>query len=120
VVGCRQVSRRLVDLKMGQRVAIRTYAELDVWQKSMDLVASIYEITASFPEREHFGLTAQVRRAAVSVPSNIAEGQGRKSTPEFRRHLSIALGSLNEIETCVRIAARLGYLDAGRPGSCGA
>jgi four helix bundle protein len=93
-------------------MSIGSYADLEVWQKSMELVVTLYEVTARFPEREQFGLTAQLRRASVSIPCNIAEGQGRKSTPEFRRHLSIGLGSLNEVETCLRIAVRLGYLQA--------
>ncbi len=95
-------------------MAIKSYADLEVWQKAMDLVASIYDVTSRFPEREQFGLTSQLRRAGVSVPCNIAEGQGRKSTLEFRRHRSIALGSLNEVETCIRISVRLGYETAER------
>ena len=88
-------------------MALKSYRELEVWRKGMDLVVAVYEATAELPDREQYGLTAQIRRAAVSVPSNIAEGQGRKSTLEFKRHLSIALGSLNEVETCLYLAERL-------------
>jgi len=87
------------------------YTGLIAWQKAVDLVEEVYRATAAFPKEELFGLTSQIRRAAVSVPSNIAEGQGRASTNEFRHHLSIALGSLCELETQHVIARRLGYLD---------
>src|SRR4030095_9453370 len=84
------------------------------WQKSMDLVQQIYEVTRLFPPEEKFALTNQMRRAAVSVPSNIAEGQGRRTTPDFLRHLSIANGSLREVETQTLIADRLRYLAQGK------
>ena len=83
------------------------YSELIAWQKAVDLVESVYKATESFPREEIHGLTSQVRRAAVSVLSNIAEGQGRKSTMEFLHHLSIAYGSLTETETQLLIAGRL-------------
>ena len=86
------------------------YRDLIVWQKAMDLVETVYTTTASFPREELYGLTAQLRRAAVSIPSNIAEGQGRQSGRDFRRFLSIAHGSLREVETQVLIAERLRYL----------
>lgn len=86
------------------------YQELIVWHKAMDLVTTIYGYTQAFPQDEVFGLISQMRRAAVSVPSNIAEGQGRQSKAEFRRFLSIARGSLYELETQVVIAQRLNYL----------
>jgi len=92
-------------------MAVRTYADLDVWHRGVDLAVALYEATARFPKEEVFGLTAQLRRAGVSVPSNIAEGHSRKSTAEFLRHISIALGSLSEIETQLVIAGRLGYLE---------
>ena len=90
---------------------VKKYSELIAWQKAMDLVESVYKATASFPREEVYGLTSQVRRAAVSVPSNIAEGQGRKSTMEFLHHLSIAYGSLTETETQLLIAGKLAYLE---------
>jgi len=91
-------------------MVIRSYADLEVWKKALDLVIATYDATGEFPRDEMFGLTAQLRRAAVSIPSNIAEGQSRRSSAEFRRHLSIALGSLAELETQLVIAERLGYL----------
>ncbi|KAA1258181.1 hypothetical protein LF1_06970 [Rubripirellula obstinata] len=89
---------------------VRSYRELEVWQKGMDLVVAIYAATKKFPADERFGLCSQLQRAAVSVPSNIAEGQSRTSTKEFVHHLSIARGSLAEIETQIEIAVRLGYI----------
>src|SRR5881628_2710921 len=91
-------------------MAVRNYRELTAWQKAMDLVELVYTATRSWPKEEIYGLTSQVRRAVVSVPSNIAEGQGRTSTREFLHHLSIAYGSLREVETQVLVAQRLGYL----------
>src|SRR6266516_2165159 len=91
-------------------MAVQSFSELIVWRKGMDLVEAIYRSTATFPKDELFGLTSQLRRAAVSVPSNIAEGQGRRSTREFLHHLSIAYGSLCEAKTQILIAGRLGYL----------
>ena len=77
----------------------------------MDLVEAIYRLSERFPEQERFGLTAQIRRAAVSVPSNLAEGAGRIGEKEFVRFLGIARGSLSELETQLHIAKRLGYID---------
>ncbi len=88
---------------------VRRYQDLIVWQKAMDLVEKVYEITRHYPREELYGLTAQSRKAAVSIPSNIAEGQGRSTTPDFLRHLSIAYGSLLELETQILIARRLKY-----------
>jgi four helix bundle protein len=88
----------------------RSYKDLVAWQKSMDLVTAIYRATSVFPKDELFGLTSQVRRAAVSIPSNIAEGQGRLSEKEFRYFLGQARGSLMEVETQIQIAENLGYL----------
>lgn len=90
---------------------VKKYSELIVWQKAMDLTEEVYTATKRFPKEEIYGLTSQLRRAAVSVPSNIAEGQGRKSTNEFLHHLSIAYGALMEVETQVLIAERLAYLE---------
>jgi len=89
---------------------VKHYQELIVWQKAMDLVEEVYTLSRNFPREEVYGLTSQLRRAAVSIPSNIAEGQGRRTTPDFLRHLSIAYGSLRELETQILIASRLNYL----------
>jgi four helix bundle protein len=89
---------------------VKSYQDLIVWQKSMELVERIYRMTKVFPKEELYGLTSQIRRAAVSIPSNIAEGQARKSTAEFRNFLSIAQGSRAEVETQTLIAQRLGYV----------
>ncbi len=86
------------------------YRNLEVWQKAMDLVAFCYRLSDQFPRSEEFGLRSQLRRAATSIPSNIAEGQGRSTTGEYLQHLSIAHGSLMELETQIQIAERLGYL----------
>jgi four helix bundle protein len=88
----------------------RSYKDLIAWQKAMELVTATYRATASFPKDELFGLTSQLRRAAVSIPSNIAEGQGRLSEKEFRHFLGQARGSLMEVETQMQIAENLGYL----------
>jgi len=91
-------------------MALRTYRELDAWQQGIALVERCYKQTKTFPSDERFGLTAQLRRAAVSVPSNVAEGACRLTTNAFVNHVSIALGSLAEVETCIEIASRLEYL----------
>ncbi|GAA0719082.1 four helix bundle protein [Dokdonella soli] len=78
----------------------------------MALVETVYRLSRSFPDSEHFGLTSQVRRCAVSVPSNIAEGAARRSTAEYLRFLSMARGSLSELDTQIQIATRLGYIEA--------
>ena len=92
-------------------MSVRHYQELIVWQKAMDLVLLVYGATSGFPQKEVFGLTNQLRRAAVSIPSNIAEGQGRKTTRDFVHYLSISNGSLQELETQVILASRLNYID---------
>ena len=89
----------------------RSYKDLVAWQRAMDLVTAVYRSTAKFPKEEQFGLTSQLRRAAVSIPSNIAEGQGRLSEKEFRHFLGQARGSLMEVETQVQIAQNLDYLN---------
>lgn len=89
----------------------RSYKDLVVWQKAMELVTAVYRATTSFPKDELFGITSQLRRAAVSIPSNIAEGQGRLSEKEFRFFLGQARGSLMEVETQLQIAENLGYLE---------
>lgn len=90
----------------------QTYRDLVAWQKAMDLVTRIYRTTQQFPKEELYGLTSQLRRAAVSVPSNIAEGQARYSHSEFQHFLRNARGSLVEVETQVMISQNLGYIAA--------
>ena len=92
-------------------MSIRNYRDLQVWQKAMDFVVAIYEASAKLPTQERYGLTSQLRRAAVSVPANIAEGSARQGSNELKHHLSIAQGSLGELDTLVRLGARLGYLN---------
>ena len=89
----------------------KPHKRLLAWQKSMDLVVEMYELTRTFPKDELYGLTSQVRRASVSVPSNISEGAAGRSGTQFRNFLSIAIGSLNEVSTQLEIAYRVGYLD---------
>lgn len=91
-------------------MAVMHYRELIAWQKAMDFVVSLYHATDEFPKEEVWGLRSQVRRAAVSIPSNIAEGQGRGATREFLRFLGIAQGSIQETETQLLLAGRLGFL----------
>ena len=93
---------------------VKCYRDLDVWQKSMDFVEQIYRDSKHFPPDERFGLTSQLRRAAISVPSNIAEGAGRTGTREFLRFLSVANGSLAEVETLLILAVRTGILPQAR------
>lgn len=90
-----------------------TVQKLKMWQKSMDLVEACYRISPSFPRDERFGLLSQIKRAATSIPANIAEGYGRWNVREFARFLAIANGSLRELETHILIAKRLGYLAPG-------
>jgi four helix bundle protein len=96
------------------RPIVRSYRDLAVWKKSMALVLEVYRSTQAFPRMETYGLTSQLRRAAVSIPSNIAEGQARLSTGEFRQFLGNARGSLMEVETQILIASDLGYLEENR------
>lgn len=92
-------------------MAAKNFKDLIAWQKAMDLVETVYRLTSQFPADERFGLTSQLRRAVVSIPSNIAEGQGRNSPGDFGRFLSIAYGSLREVETQLLIAVRLKFID---------
>lgn len=88
-------------------MTVRSYRDLDVWQCAMDLVNMVYKLTANFPVTERYGLVSQLQRASVSIPSNIAEGHARDSTREYLRFISIALGSLAELETQLLLAVRL-------------
>jgi len=88
----------------------RSYRDLLVWQKSMKFVQEVYAASATFPREEMYGLTSQVRRAAVSIPSSIAEGHGRRSQREFSQFLRISRGSIMEVETQLQIAASLGFI----------
>jgi four helix bundle protein len=91
---------------------VESYRDLIAWQKAMELVESIYKLTARLPDAERYGLVAQLRRAAVSIPSTLAEGHARASTREFVRFLSISRGSLAEVETQILLADRLGFISA--------
>ena len=91
-------------------MAAKSYKDLEVWQRAMDLVVECYRVTQNFPKSEVYGLTNQLQRAAVSIPANIAEGQGRQYDSEFIQFLYVASGSLTELETHIQIALRLNYL----------
>ncbi len=88
----------------------KPHERLEAWKSAMELVEEIYRVTAVFPAHEQYGLVSQMRRAAVSIPSNVAEGAGREGNREFSRFLSIARGSLSELDTQHQIAIRLGYV----------
>lgn len=90
---------------------MKTYREFVVWQKSVDMVSSIYKITSTFPKDEIYGLTNQIRRASVSIPSNIAEGFGRTTKNEFKRFCQISIGSLFELQTQLEIARNLNFIN---------
>ena len=91
-----------------------TYRDLDAWKQGMTLVEDCYRQTVSFPPNELYGLTSQIRRAAVSIPSNVAEGRCRHTTKVYANHVSIALGSLGELETCIELSIRLGLFKEGQ------
>ena len=90
---------------------VQSYRDLKVWQQAIDLVIAVYPILKTFPKEEVYGLSSQIRRAAVSIPANIAEGQARQHTKEFLQHLSIAKGSLAELDTLLIVAEKLGYVN---------
>ena len=89
---------------------VKSYRDLVVWQKSMDLAVDVHPVALGFPKAELFGLTSQINRCATSVPSNIAEGHGRRTTGDYIHFLSISRGSLNELETQLTLAMRHGYI----------
>jgi four helix bundle protein len=91
---------------------LKNYKELKVWQSSYQLCLDIYKITKGFPKEERYGMTSQIRRAALSIPCNIAEGYGRKTTPDYIRSLYIAYGSNCELETQILLSGDLGYMKA--------
>jgi len=97
-------------------MVVKSYKDLEVWRKAIDLVVTCYKITKSFPKNEVYGLASQLQRAAVSIPANIAEGRERKYSKEFVKHLSIAYSSLAELETHIQIAQRLNYISSTNTG----
>ncbi len=101
----------MISNKPKNRSAKQSFRDLLVWQRSMALTTAVYQLTRAFPREEAFGLTSQLRRSAISIPSNIAEGHGRLSAPEFRRFLLIARGSSCELQTQLEVAANLGFAD---------
>src|SRR5215471_8830566 len=97
-------------LRLRKVTTMRPHNKLDAWKQSIDLVVDVYRATERFPKEERYGLTSQIRRAAVSIPANIAEGAGRYSNREFAHFLSNAQGSASELETELLVSRRLGYL----------
>jgi four helix bundle protein len=95
---------------------MQTYRDLKVWQLEMEMTKEVYVLTRGFPDWELYGLSTQLRRAAASIPANVAEGRGRDSTKDFLRHLSIAQGSLAEVETYLILSESLGYCTHQRIG----
>jgi four helix bundle protein len=91
------------EVKMG----MHNYRELKVWQRAMDFVVRIYEVTAKFPGEERYGLVSQLRRCAVSIPSNISEGAGRGTKKQFRQFLEVSMGSINEVQTQIELSFRI-------------
>ena len=98
--------------------AIRSYKDLNVWKVSMELVCEVYEVTRNFPDTERYGLTSQMRRCAISVPSNIAEGWSRNSARSFISYLNIAAGSMSELLTQLEIANRIHYISQEKMTGC--
>jgi len=88
---------------------VKSFRDLRVWQAGMNLVEMIYKLSVNFPRHETYGLTSQIRRSAISIPSNIAEGHARKHTKEYLKFISVAQGSLAELQTQIEIASRIGY-----------
>ena len=113
------MSDKLTTRTIPARNVPQSYHDLLVWQKGITLTQTIYMLTAAFPPEEKFGLIAQMRRAAVSIPSNIAEGQARNATGEFVQFISHAEGSLAELDTQLIIATRLGFITKDKSKPCG-
>jgi four helix bundle protein len=97
-------------IENGKSTRINTFRDLIVWRKAIDFVTSIYKLTTSFPTNELYGLSLQIRRCAVSIPSNIAEGYGRRSTKDYIRFLNIAMGSIYELQTQLEIGLNLNFI----------
>jgi four helix bundle protein len=91
-------------------MGMHNYRELKIWQRLMDFVVKIYEISVDFPKEERYGLTAQLRSCVISVPSNISEGAGRGTNRQFKRFLEISMGSINEVQTQIELAFRVKYI----------
>jgi four helix bundle protein len=96
------------------KAQIKNFKDLIVWQKGMDLVESIYQLTSDFPAEERYGLASQMRRAAISIPANISEGYARSSRKEYAQFVSIAYGSASELETFLILCGRLKFIDASK------
>jgi four helix bundle protein len=113
------VSTKPVGVKVSEANShrIKSHRDLIVWQKSMDLVVAVYRATEMFPKSETYGLTSQIRRAAASIPANIAEGQGRRLSGEYLQFLGNARGSLLELDTHLEIAHRIGFLKSSEHAS---
>ena len=92
-------------------MGMHNYRELKIWQRSMDFVVRVYEVTANFPGDEKYGLVSQLRRCTVSIPSNISEGAGRATNRQFKQYLEFSMGSVNEVQTQLELAYRLNYID---------
>ena len=101
----------------GSSKMLKNYKELNVWQKSYEFCLKVYRITAKFPNEERYGLSSQIRRSAVSISSNIAEGYGRKTTLDYIRMLYISYGSVCELETQILLAGDLGFIEIGELGT---
>src|SRR5690606_2144810 len=99
-------------------MAVNTYQDLTVWQRSIDLIEAIYTLTRAFPNEERFGLTSQMRRAAVSIAANIAEGYGRSSRKDYAHFVGIAFGSSRELDTLLIVATRIGLTTDGHCTTC--
>jgi four helix bundle protein len=104
------LAKRAPEEKLMDRKRSKSFRDLDVWKLSIEIVKNIYQLTNKFPNSEIYGMIAQLRRSAISIPSNIAEGQGRNSAKEFKQFLAIALGSLAELETQLVISKEVNYL----------